>query len=251
MLPEVVLLRRVHDANIGRPAPPRAERVRPRPQGRPRPAPGGTPVMRSLRPFLPFLRGSQRRLLLSLVAALVQAGLLVVIGLLVRRAFDQNIPDNDVGALALTGAAILGVALAAAGLTVWMRYLVLGAVKDAISRLRVALLERLNALPDSLVRSRRRRQPPRNDRAGQRAARCRRQQRRRTGCAGPGDRLRAQPRPARHQSASVRDPRALRCRCSLFSRGDSTVSSGGARVPGNSPSTASRAASSLPFSRAR
>ena len=103
--------------------------------------------MRSLRPFLPFLRGSQRRLLLSLVAALVQAGLLVVIGLLVRRAFDQNIPDNDVGALALTGAAILGVALAAASLTVWMRYLVLGAVKDAISRLRVALLEKLNALP--------------------------------------------------------------------------------------------------------
>ena len=100
-----------------------------------------------LRPFLPFLEGSRRRLLLSVAAAVVQAGLLVVIGLLVRRAFDQNIPDNDVGALALTGAAILGVALASAGLTVWMRNLVLGAVKDAISRLRVALLEKLNALP--------------------------------------------------------------------------------------------------------
>ena len=101
----------------------------------------------ALRPFLPFLRGSERRLLLSLAAAVVQAGLFVAIGLLVRRAFDQNIPANDVEALALTGAAILGVAFAAAGLSIWMRYLVLSAVKDAISRLRVALLERLNALP--------------------------------------------------------------------------------------------------------
>ena len=101
----------------------------------------------ALRPFLPFLRGSERRLLLSLAAAVVQAGLFVAIGLLVRRAFDQDIPANDVGALALTGAAILGVAFAAAGLSIWMRYLVLSAVKDAISRLRVALLERLNALP--------------------------------------------------------------------------------------------------------
>jgi ABC-type multidrug transport system fused ATPase/permease subunit len=86
-------------------------------------------------------------MLASLAGAVVQAGLFVVIGLLVRRAFDREIPGGHVGALAIIGAALLGVALASAGLTVWMRYLVLRAVKDAISRLRVALLERLNALP--------------------------------------------------------------------------------------------------------
>lgn len=100
-----------------------------------------------LRLLLPLVRGSRRRLLASLVGAVAQAGLLVVVGLLIRRAFDREIPGDHVGALALIGAALLGVAVASAGLAVWMRYLVLRAVKDAISRLRVALLERLNALP--------------------------------------------------------------------------------------------------------
>jgi ATP-binding cassette subfamily B protein len=104
-------------------------------------------VTGALRLLLPLLRGSRRRLLASLLVTVAQAGLLVVIGLLVRRAFDREIPGNHVGALALIGAALLGVALASAALTVWMRYLVLGAVKDAVSRLRVALIEQLNALP--------------------------------------------------------------------------------------------------------
>ena len=100
-----------------------------------------------LRSLLPLLHGSRRWLLASLAGAGAQAGLFVVIGLLVRRAFDREIPGGHVGALALIGAALLGVAVASSILAVWMRYLVLRAVKDAISRLRVSLLERLNALP--------------------------------------------------------------------------------------------------------
>ncbi len=101
----------------------------------------------TLRTLAPYLRGSRRVLLASLAAALLQAGLLVAVGLLVRRAFDHEIPDNNVGALAVTGALILVVALASSGLAVWTRYLVLRAVKDSVGRLRVALLDRLNTLP--------------------------------------------------------------------------------------------------------
>ena len=69
------------------------------------------------------------------------------VGLLVRRAFDDAIPDDDVGALVAIGAAILVLALLSAAVAAWTRRLVLGAVKDAIARLRIALLERLNTLP--------------------------------------------------------------------------------------------------------
>jgi ABC-type multidrug transport system fused ATPase/permease subunit len=103
----------------------------------------------ALRVLAPHVRGSRRLLLASLAAALAQAGLLVAIGLLVRRAFDREIPGNHVGALVVTGALLLCVALASGALAVWTRYLVLRAVKDAISRLRIALLERLNTLPAS------------------------------------------------------------------------------------------------------
>jgi ABC-type multidrug transport system fused ATPase/permease subunit len=104
-------------------------------------------VSGSLRSVARFLRGSRRRLLASVGTTLVQSGLLVLVGLLIRRAFDREIPGDHIGALAAVGAAILGLALLSAALAVLTRYLVLAAVKDSISRLRVALLERLNTLP--------------------------------------------------------------------------------------------------------
>jgi ABC-type multidrug transport system fused ATPase/permease subunit len=103
--------------------------------------------MSPLRTAARFLPGSRRRLLLSVGTAVLQAILLVGVGLLVRRAFDVAIPDDDVGALAEIGGAILALALLSAAVAVWTRHLVLGAVKDAIARLRAALLERLGTLP--------------------------------------------------------------------------------------------------------
>lgn len=103
--------------------------------------------MRTLRSFSRLLRGSRQLLLASVGTALLQAGLLVLVGLLIRRAFDREIPDDRVGALVAIGAALLGLSLASAAVAVWTRYLVLGGVKGAVSRLRIALLERLNTLP--------------------------------------------------------------------------------------------------------
>jgi ABC-type multidrug transport system fused ATPase/permease subunit len=104
-------------------------------------------VTKTLRSLAPFLQGSRRLLLASICTALLQTGLLVVLALLLRRAFDSAIPDDDIGELVAIGAAALGLALASAGLAVWTRHLVLRAVKGAIARLRIALLERLNSMP--------------------------------------------------------------------------------------------------------
>jgi ABC-type multidrug transport system fused ATPase/permease subunit len=104
-------------------------------------------VTKSLRSVAPYFEGSRRWLLGSIAVAILQAGLLVVLGLLLRRAFDGAIPDDDVAELVAIGAALLALAFASAGLAVWTRHLVLRAVKDAIARLRIALLERLRTLP--------------------------------------------------------------------------------------------------------
>ncbi len=103
--------------------------------------------MTVVRTFSPFLQGSRRWLAASVATAVLQAGLLVLVGLLVRRAFDHSIPEEDVRELALVGLALLALALVAGASAVWTRYLVLRAVKDAVARLRIAVLERLNTLP--------------------------------------------------------------------------------------------------------
>ncbi len=94
-----------------------------------------------------LLRGSRRWLAAATLAAVVQSLLLVGVGLLIRRAFDHQIPGNHVRELVATGGALLALSLASTALGLWTRHVVLRTTKAAITRLRVALLERLNGMP--------------------------------------------------------------------------------------------------------
>jgi ABC-type multidrug transport system fused ATPase/permease subunit len=92
-------------------------------------------------------RRSGRLVAWSVVAALAQSLLLVPIALLVRHAFDHDLRAGTGGDLVLTAAAILALVLGTAALGLTTRYLALRTTKDAIARLRAALLTRLCAMP--------------------------------------------------------------------------------------------------------
>jgi ATP-binding cassette subfamily B protein len=102
-----------------------------------------------LRHLLGLLRGSLRLVALSAGLSLVQALLVIPIGLLLRYVFDDTIPHKQTGELVEIGVALVALALAAAALALWTRYLVLGATKRAVTELRARLLERLHTLPSS------------------------------------------------------------------------------------------------------
>ena len=94
-----------------------------------------------------LLRGSRRLVALSALLSLVQAGLVIPIGLLVKHVFDHTIPEHRVGELLGLGGVLAALGLGGAALALWTRYLVLGATKNAVTDLRMRLLERLHALP--------------------------------------------------------------------------------------------------------
>jgi ABC-type multidrug transport system fused ATPase/permease subunit len=94
-----------------------------------------------------LLGHSRRWLVLSAALAAGQAALLIPVGLLIKNAFDEAIPDGDVGALVRVGVLLLALFIASGALGLWTRWIVLAATKEAIARLRMALLERLQTLP--------------------------------------------------------------------------------------------------------
>ncbi|HEY1357608.1 MAG TPA: ABC transporter ATP-binding protein, partial [Thermoleophilaceae bacterium] len=104
-------------------------------------------IARPWRTFARLFTGSRRLLAISLAVSIAQSVLLVPIALIIRHAFDHLIPDGDKGALLWSGAAILGLYLASAGLALLGRYTVVRANKEAIARLRISLLERIYTLP--------------------------------------------------------------------------------------------------------
>lgn len=100
--------------------------------------------LRALRRLFP--RTGHWVALAGLLAAL-QAALLIPVALLIERAFNVVIPDGDSGALVVLGALLLTLFVASSLVAVATRRLVLHLTTDAIADLRIAMLDRLQALP--------------------------------------------------------------------------------------------------------
>jgi ABC-type bacteriocin/lantibiotic exporter with double-glycine peptidase domain len=103
--------------------------------------------LRNWRTYLSLFGASRRLVALSLATAVAQSLMLVPIGLLVREAFDDAIPNSDTGQLVLIGAAIVGLYFGSAALGLWARHAVLRATKAAITRLRQDVVAKLLRLP--------------------------------------------------------------------------------------------------------
>jgi len=100
--------------------------------------------LRALRRLFP--RSGHWVALAALLAAL-QAALLIPVALLIEHAFDDVIPDREIGTLAVLGAILLGLFVASSLVAVTTRRLVLHLTTDAIADLRIAMLDRIQALP--------------------------------------------------------------------------------------------------------
>src|SRR3954465_14120798 len=105
--------------------------------------------MTTVRAWRGLFGGSMRPVAMSVGLSLLQAVLIIPIGLLLRHVFDETIPAGNTAELVRIGLALVGLGAAGAGLTLWTRHLVLRAVKRAVAVLRMQLLERLHLLPAS------------------------------------------------------------------------------------------------------
>jgi ATP-binding cassette, subfamily B, bacterial len=97
--------------------------------------------------FARLFDGSRRLVFASLGISIVQSLLLVPIAFLVRRAFDVSIPDGDTSGVILIGVAILALFAASMGLGLLTKRLALRATTQAITGLRVRLIEKVLFLP--------------------------------------------------------------------------------------------------------
>src|SRR4026207_1540450 len=89
-----------------------------------------------------FYRGTTGRLAVAIVAAVLQSLLILPIGLLVKRAFDVDIPNKNGTGLAILGFAVLGLFLSEAAVRLLVRKLVVGITKTAVMRMRHELITR-------------------------------------------------------------------------------------------------------------
>jgi len=94
-----------------------------------------------------LLGGTKRVALASVAISAAQSVLLIPIALLVRRAFNETIPNGDSGSLVWIGVAVVGLFLASSALGLLTRWLSLRATKRAIAELRARLLQKILLLP--------------------------------------------------------------------------------------------------------
>jgi ABC-type multidrug transport system fused ATPase/permease subunit len=94
-------------------------------------------------------RGSRGLLLGSAAISILQSATLIPVALLIRHAFNNEIPDGDNGSLIWIGAAIVGLYLFSSCLGMLTRYISLLTNRRIITRLRIELIEKLYALPRS------------------------------------------------------------------------------------------------------
>jgi ATP-binding cassette subfamily B protein len=97
--------------------------------------------------FARLFDGSRRLVFASLGISILQSLLLVPIAFLVRRAFDVSIPDGDTSGVILIGAAILVLFAASMGMGLLTKRLALRATNQAITELRIRLIDKVLFLP--------------------------------------------------------------------------------------------------------
>ncbi len=78
---------------------------------------------------------------------ILQSALLVPIALLVRNAFDEQIPNGRTDALIATGAVVLLLYLGSSALGLLTRFITLKVTKRSITELRGALIDKVHSLP--------------------------------------------------------------------------------------------------------
>jgi ABC-type multidrug transport system fused ATPase/permease subunit len=86
--------------------------------------------------YLSSYRGSAGAMTFGIVLSLLRAVTLIPVPLLVGRAIDRAIPDRDIGELTLLGAAVVGLTLANAGISILARKATVAVTKRSIERLR-------------------------------------------------------------------------------------------------------------------
>ncbi len=101
------------------------------------------------RAFSRLISGSGRLAAWSLTISVAQAVVLIPIALLVRRAFDDAIPAEDVNELLWIGGATLVLYIVSLGLGLIGRYAVLNVTKPAVARIRAELIDHVIWLPRS------------------------------------------------------------------------------------------------------
>ena len=100
-----------------------------------------------------FYRGTAGRLAVAIVAAVLQSLLILPIGLLVKRAFDVDIPSKNGTGLAILGFAVLGLFLSEAAVRLLVRKLVVAITKTAVMRMRHELILRSYTLSRAFFNS--------------------------------------------------------------------------------------------------
>ncbi len=93
--------------------------------------------------YTKFYRGSQKRLILSILVSIVQSLTVLPIVLLVRYIFDEIVANGNTKMLVLIGLGIILLNIINSALTLWSRHINLGLVKAAIQRMREDVLNRI------------------------------------------------------------------------------------------------------------
>ena len=105
-----------------------------------------------MRSFAPLLRLAARIahptrvLTVAVVGAIVQAGLVVLVPLVVRMLFSEVLPQRNPGSVVLWGGVILALYASQTGVALWDRLTLVDLLKRDISALRIALVNRLHRL---------------------------------------------------------------------------------------------------------
>jgi len=101
--------------------------------------------------YLRYYGGLKSRVAIAVLLALIQAGLLFPISMLVRNIFNRDLANKNLGGLAVHAGIILALYLASHSIQLLNRYISLQTTKRAIQRLRNDLIDRIYNFPRSIL----------------------------------------------------------------------------------------------------
>ncbi|MGD8813688.1 MAG: ABC transporter ATP-binding protein [Anaerolineales bacterium] len=100
----------------------------------------------SWKSYLDHYQPFRNTLVISVAFSVVRSLFVVPIALLVRYIFDNAIPTGEITSLWMGGSAILLLHIANSGVTLWIQYVAVRAVKSVTYQLRIELIEKLYTL---------------------------------------------------------------------------------------------------------